>query len=82
MAFRNVYNPTNASKYKGDYPIIARSSWEFEFMKYLDHHPDVAEWASEPVKIPYTNPLPTKRHPDGNGQSIYIPDFLVTYPDA
>ena len=81
MAFKNIYNPTNKGKYKGEYPIIARSSWEFEFMTYLDHHPDVAEWASEPVKIPYTNPLPTKRNPDGNGQSIYIPDFLVTFLD-
>ena len=81
MAFKNIYSPTNPDKYKGDYPIIARSSWEFEFMTYLDHHPDVAEWSSEPVKIPYTNPLPTARNPEGNGQSIYIPDFLVTYLD-
>ena len=50
-------------------------------MRYLDHHPDVVEWASEPVKIPYSNPLPTKKSPDGGGQSIYIPDFLVTFLD-
>lgn len=81
MAYKNIYNPTNKEKYTGEYPIIARSSWEQEFMTYLDHHPDVVEWASEPVKIPYSNPFPTARNPNGGGQSIYIPDFLVTFLD-
>jgi hypothetical protein len=33
------------------------------------------EWASEPHKIPYKNPLTGK-------QTVYVPDFLVTYIQA
>jgi len=32
----------------------------------------VLQWASESISIPYRNPLTGK-------QSMYIPDFLVTY---
>lgn len=69
---KSIFIPTNKQKYTGKYPIISRSSWEQEFMKYCDLHPDIVEWASEPVKIPYPDPL------SGN-QKIYVPDFLVTF---
>jgi hypothetical protein len=69
---RGVYTPQFKEKYTGEYPIVYRSSWELEFMNYCDNHPGVMEWASEPVKIPYKNPLTGK-------QTVYIPDFLVTY---
>lgn len=66
------YTPQNPEKYDGEYPIVSRSSWETEFMKYCDMHPDVAKWSSEPVQIPYRDPL------TGN-QKVYVPDFLVTF---
>jgi len=69
---KGLFTPQFPSKYTGEYPIVYRSTWELEFMRYCDNHPDVMEWASEPIKIPYSNPLNGK-------QSIYIPDFLVTY---
>jgi hypothetical protein len=69
---RGAFNPQFPDKYTGEYPIVYRSSWELEFMRYCDHHPEVMEWASEPMKIPYKNPLNGK-------QTVYIPDFLVTY---
>ena len=47
-------------------------------MYLCDQNPNVLSWASEPVKIPYKNPMPSKSRPAGS-QSIYIPDFLVTY---
>jgi hypothetical protein len=72
---RGIYTPQFPQKYTGEYPIIYRSSWELEFMRYCDQHPDVMEWASEPQKIPYKNPLNGK-------QTVYIPDFLVTYKDS
>lgn len=71
-ATKGLFNPQFPDKYTGDYPIIYRSSWELEFMRYCDLHPEVMEWASEPIKIPYKNPLNGK-------QTVYIPDFLVTY---
>jgi len=73
-AKRSIYTPQYPEKYVGEYPIVSRSSWEEEFMKYCDMHPDVLEWASEPVQIPYHDPITGK-------QKIYIPDFLATMID-
>ena len=69
---KGLFTPQFPNKYTGEYPIVYRSSWELEFMRYCDQHPGVMEWASEPVKIPYKNPLNGK-------QTVYIPDFHVTY---
>ena len=69
---KGIFQPQNPEKYTGEYPIIYRSSWEHEFMTYCDNHPDVVEWASEPVKIPYKDPTRERT------QSLYVPDFLVT----
>lgn len=76
---KSLFSPTNPSKYTGSFPIIAKSSWEAEFMKYCDNHPGVLSWAYEPINIPYENPLSASKK---NKQSIYKPDFLVTYLGA
>lgn len=44
-------------------------------MRFFDQAPGVLSWASEPVKIPYRDPI------TGN-QKIYIPDFLVEWVDG
>lgn len=64
----------NPDKYAGTKRPLARSSWEFVFMRMLDEHPGVQSWASESVKIPYRDPL-TGRH------TIYVPDFFIVYND-
>ena len=64
----------NPDKYAGTKKPLARSSWEFVFMRMLDEHPGVQSWASESVKIPYRDPL-TGRH------TIYVPDFFIVYND-
>jgi hypothetical protein len=61
-------------KYAGTKTPLARSSWEFVFMRMLDEHPGVEKWASESVQIPYRDPL-TGRH------TIYVPDFFIVYND-
>ncbi len=38
-----------------------RSSWELKYMKYLDTHPNIIEWGSENVIIPYYSPAEKKR---------------------
>lgn len=68
------FTPQNPGKYVGTYPIIARSSWEFAVMRMADQHQAIIQWASEPIKIPYYNPVKQK-------QSVYIPDFLFVYED-
>ena len=47
----------NPQKYIGTSAPLARSSWEFVFMKMLDEHQGVQNWASESIKIPYRNPF-------------------------
>lgn len=59
-------------KYVGHKTPTYRSSWEFAFMRFCDEHPNVSQWASESIKIPYKNPL-TGKH------TIYVPDFFIVY---
>jgi hypothetical protein len=62
----------NPAKYVGKGTPRYRSGWEMTFMMFLDSNDNVLQWASESISIPYRNPLTGK-------QSVYIPDFLVTY---
>jgi hypothetical protein len=64
----------NPSKYIGTKTPLARSSWEFVFMRMLDEHQGVEKWASESIQIPYRDPLTGK-------YTIYVPDFFITYVD-
>ena len=68
------FDVKNPDKYVGKKTPMARSSWEFIFMKMLDEHPGVEKWASESIQIPYRCPL-TGKH------TIYVPDFFVVYSD-
>lgn len=69
---QGIYKIMNPQKYVGTKAPRYRSSWEFTFMKFCDENNHVLQWASESVSIPYRHPLTGK-------QTIYIPDFLITY---
>jgi len=64
----------NPDKYVGKRTPLARSSWEFVFMRMLDEHPGVQSWASESIQIPYRDPLTGR-------STIYVPDFFICYVD-
>ena len=66
------YTVKNPAKYVGKGVPRYRSGWELSFMIFLDNNNNVMQWASESIQIPYRNPVTGK-------QSIYIPDFLITY---
>lgn len=68
------YTPVNPDKYVGTYPIIYRSSWELQVCRMCDNHPNIIQWASEGLKIPYRNPLTGKA-------TVYVPDFTVMFED-
>jgi len=69
MAYKGKYRIKNTSKYKGDpTKIVYRSSWEYKFMKYCDHHKRIVEWSSEEIIIPYYSPVDGRKH-------RYFPDF-------
>jgi hypothetical protein len=73
---KGKYSPKNIHKYKGDYRnIVYRSSWELKFMKYCDMRPNVLEWGSEEIVIPYRSPLDNRIH-------RYFVDFYVKIQDS
>jgi hypothetical protein len=69
------YQLINPAKYVGNKQPTYRSSWEYVFMQFCDNNPSILQWASEAVHINYKNPLTGKN-------TIYVPDFLITYQDA
>lgn len=69
---QGAYKVKNPSKYVGKGVPRYRSGWELSFMQFLDNNDNVMQWASESIQIPYRNPVTGK-------QSIYVPDFLITY---
>ncbi len=71
---QGVYTVKNTEKYVGRGSPRYRSGWEMTFMMFLDNNDNIVQWASESISIPYRNPLTGK-------QSMYVPDFFVTYRD-
>ena len=69
---QGFYDIQNPAKYVGTGKPRFRSGWELSFMRFCDTNDHVLQWASEAVQIPYRNPLTGK-------QTIYVPDFLITY---
>ena len=69
---QGFYEVKNSEKYVGNGKPKFRSGWDMTFMMFLDSNDNVINWASEPVRIPYRNPLTGK-------MTMYVPDFIVTY---
>ena len=69
---QGAYVVKNKQKYVGRGTPRYRSGWELAFMRFLDNNDNILQWASESISIPYRNPITGK-------QSIYVPDFLITY---
>jgi TnsA endonuclease N terminal len=71
---QGIYKLKNPEKYLGLTPPRYRSSWELTFCTFCDNNPSILEWSSEPLKIPYRDPLTGKN-------TVYVPDFLIMYMD-
>ena len=69
---QGIYAIKNPNKYVGKNTPRYRSGWELTFMMFLDSNDNILQWASESISIPYRNPITGKN-------SMYIPDFFVTY---
>jgi hypothetical protein len=70
-AYKGKFMPNNPHKYKGNPAnIVYRSRWELKLMADLDKHPDVLEWSSEEIVVPYISPMDNKIH-------RYFVDFWV-----
>ena len=76
MSYSGKFKPKNYKKYKGDpTKIFYRSLWERRFMVYCDNNPNILEWGSEEIIIPYKSPLDKKVH-------RYFPDFFIKYKNS
>lgn len=69
---QGFYDIQNPDKYVGSSKPRYRSGWELSFMRFCDTNDNILQWASEAVQIPYRHPLTGK-------QTVYVPDFLITY---
>ncbi len=59
---QGMFKPKNPSKYIGKETPVYRSGWELKFFRFCDDSPNVVEWASEAVIIPYLSPVDKKVH--------------------
>jgi hypothetical protein len=70
-SYKGRFKPKNPHKYKGDpTKIIYRSSWELKVFRTCDDHPDIVEWQSEEIAIPYRNPVKGR-------VARYFPDVVI-----
>ena len=66
-----LWYPKNPKKYRGDVDNIwVRSSWEKRILDWMDRNPNVLEYSSEEIKIPYISPIDGRYH-------NYYPDVLA-----
>jgi len=71
MAYKGKYRIKNLQKYVGDPTNVTyRSLWERKFMKYCEENPNIIQWSSEEIMIPYRSPIDKKIH-------RYFPDFWI-----
>jgi hypothetical protein len=75
MAWKGKFKPVNSDKYIGDVNnIVYRSSYEWKFMRYCDHHSNILRWSSEEIVVPYFNPIKRRN-------ARYFPDFWIEVLD-
>ena len=71
VTYKGEYKVRNYKKYKGDPTgVVYRSLWERKFMKWCDGNPNILEWWSEELAIPYYDPVQKKWR-------RYFPDFWM-----
>jgi hypothetical protein len=71
QSLKGKYTLLNPEKYTGNpKKIVFRSMWERKFMLYCDKTPEVLEWSSEEIVIPYYF-----NEKDRN----YYPDFYIKF---
>jgi hypothetical protein len=75
MAYSGKYKVKNPQKYKGDpSKVVYRSMWERNAFYWCENNPEIKEWSSEEVIIPYYYDVDKKYH-------RYFMDLRITYND-
>ena len=75
MPYSGKFRVKNTRKYKGDFTnVIYRSLWERNVFKWCDENPNVKQWVSEEIVIPYYYEADKKYH-------RYYPDIKIVFED-
>lgn len=73
MAYSGKYRVKNPHKYAGDHTkVVYRSLWEKYCFRWCDNNPQVRNWSSEEVVIPYRYDIDKKLH-------RYFMDLKIVY---
>ena len=76
MAYSGKYIVKHRSKYKGDVDnVVYRSMWERHCFAWCDANPNIRNWSSEEVVIPYFWDIDKRMH-------RYFMDLKITYKDG
>lgn len=67
---QGIYTPINKKKFIGKFAIF-RSSLERKFFLWADLNPNVLEWGSENIIVPYISPI------DENWHRYYVDNYVV-----
>jgi len=73
---QGLYEVKHPDKYAGDLTKVTyRSSWELESFRFCDNNPNVIQWSSEEIAIPYSKPTPSGSFKPAK----YYPDLYIEY---
>ena len=73
--YQGKFKVKNVKKYQGNIDeVYYRSSWELSVMLWCDNNPNITQWSSEELCIPYLCPTDNKMH-------RYFVDFRIRFND-
>ena len=58
---QGIFTPKNLDKFIGS-KAVYRSGLELKFFRFCDDNPNVLEWGSENIIVPYISPLDNRAH--------------------
>lgn len=63
MTYKGTYKIRKPEKYLGDLnKVVYRSFWERQTFRWVENNPDIVEWCSEEIVIPYLCETDNKVH--------------------
>jgi hypothetical protein len=67
---QGIFTPTHQDKFIGS-TATYRSGLELKFFRFCDNNPNVLEWGSENVVVPYKSPVDNRMH------RYFVDNFIV-----
>ena len=67
---QGIFTPKNQNKFIGS-KAVYRSGLELKFFRFCDDNPNVLEWGSENIIVPYISPLDNRAH------KYYVDNYIA-----